>query len=160
VSRESVLEGARKLAALRRLDLVDASSVVTWATEQLVAEEPLDSLVELASEPVSANSRTVDALLEKVLRALGDRPMADERAGWLIARLLAERIVGGSIEPAIGARKIWSDVARRVPSLEPELRVFIGLASEWEDSVDHRDEYEEDIVAAATQLLAKTDQDL
>lgn len=153
MNRESVLEGARNLAALRRLDLVDAGAIVSWATEHSSNAETGDLLVRLASQPPSTDSQTVDSLLDELLRDLGDRPMDVERAGRLVAQMLAEKIIGGSIEPAVGARKIWWDVARKVPSLEPRLRIFVGLASGWEDSPDHRSGYEDDIVKAAFRLL-------
>jgi hypothetical protein len=79
--------------------------------------------------------------------------MDEEAAGWIVARLLAERIVGGSIPAELGAGKIWWDVAIKVPTLQARLGVFDGLSSLWEDDALHRSDYERDIVAAASKLL-------
>jgi hypothetical protein len=79
--------------------------------------------------------------------------MDELTAGWTIARLLAERIIGGSIPADVGANKIWWDVAIKVPNLRSRLQVFNGLSSLWEDDAKHRGDYERDIVAAAIQLL-------
>jgi hypothetical protein len=156
VSRDSVVAGARKFAALRRLDLVDARTAHDMGrVEQLSSGESSELLVMLASKGGLVDSAEVDRLLDALLRELGDPPMDDQRAGRFIAQLLAERIIGGSIEPAVGARQIWWDVAEKVPALEPRLRIFVGLASKWEDSVHHRHKYEDDIVAAAMDLLSE-----
>jgi hypothetical protein len=39
--------------------------------------------------------------------------------------------------------------------LEEDLRIFIGLASEWEDLPDHRDAFEREIVLAADRFRAR-----
>jgi hypothetical protein len=43
---------------------------------------------------------------------------------------------------------------RRVPALEDRLGEFAGLASEWEDTTEHRSEYGNAIVDAASRLIA------
>jgi hypothetical protein len=114
----------------------------------------LKALAQISSEYQPIDSSVLTHLLNELLIELGDRPLDAQRAGWFVAQTLAQRIVGGSIEPEVGARKIWWDVAVKVPSLESRLSAFIGLASEWEDDVKHRMLYERDIVIAAHELIA------
>jgi hypothetical protein len=60
----------------------------------------------------------------------------------------------GSVDPVHGARTIWWDVLRRVPALEDRLGEFAGLAGEWEDATEHRSEFGNAIVDAASRLIA------
>jgi len=72
-----------------------------------------------------------------------------------LARRLAREIVDGSLEPPVGARKIWWDVLERVPSLLSSIGVFEALASEWEYTNRYKAEYEQDILEAAYRLLGE-----
>jgi hypothetical protein len=153
---DSQNDTALELAALRRLDLVDPVHVVRWAAEQLATEPTSPSLVELASLTQPIRASEVDGLLTQLLEGLGAPLVTEEQAGLLVARRIAQEIVDGSVEPAVGARKIWWDVARRVPAVEGQLREFIGLASEWEDNPDHRGEYENDIIDAALRFIEQS----
>jgi len=152
---EVSVSSIRDVAALRYLDRIDTDAVVRWATEQLMGSSGSEGLLAIACESSPADSETVSRLLNELLVSMGEPSMDERRAGWIVARFLAKRIVDGSIEPSIGARKIWWDVANRIPDLEPRMRTFVALASEWEDDPVHRDEYERDIVEAARKLLAE-----
>jgi len=143
----------RELSSLRRLDLIDADAVVKWAIEHVASAPSNGALVQIACEQTPAESFAVDNLLDELLAENGEPPMDELTAGWTIARLLAERIIGGSIPADVGANKIWWDVAIKVPNLRSRLQVFNGLSSLWEDDAKHRGDYERDIVAAAIQLL-------
>lgn len=145
----STLSALRRLHALRTLDLIDASEVVDWAAEQLVMSPDLISVASLSRK---ASSEDVDNETEGVLLGAGDPPMSTFRAGQLLALEVAAEIADGSSEPIVGARRLWA-LARRVPDIEPELRPFIGFASEWEDAPKFRSDYEADIVAEATRLI-------
>lgn len=68
---------------------------------------------------------------------------------------IAQRIVRGEITPYKGAAAIWSILAEEGNEYPEELRVFVGLASEWEDQPDHRDAYGEDIREEAQLLLER-----
>ena len=48
------------------------------------------------------------------------------------------------VAPIEAACDIWR-IARLAPSAEPRLRVFVGLASEWDDDPDNRASYEEEM---------------
>jgi hypothetical protein len=153
VIESDLISTVRELASLRCLDLIDADAVVKWAVER-VADAPANgALVQIACEHLPADSPIIDSLLDELLKEFGDQPMDDRNAGWTVARLLAERIVGGSIPADTGAKKIWWDVGNKVPALQSRLRVFSGLSSLWEDDARHRVDYERDIVTAASKLL-------
>jgi hypothetical protein len=68
-----------------------------------------------------------------------------------LAKNAAAEIVNGSIAPAQGALWIWSNVSHRFDR-EGDLRIFVGLASEWEDHPESRREIEASIVDAARRL--------
>jgi hypothetical protein len=146
------IQAARELAALRKLDLIDPLHVVHWATEQC-AYDPSTRLLELAMLSPPVRAAEVDGLLERVLEDWGHAVPNEEEAGLIVARRVSREIVDGSLEPSVGARKIWWDVLVKVPSLHPRLGVFEGLASEWEDTNRYKAEYEQDIVEAAQRLL-------
>jgi len=149
----------RELAALRRLDLVAASYAIEWAASRIAEGDTSENLTRLASLPPDTEADDVDSLLSDALHEPDRLPARDARvAGEIVAQKLARDIVKGLIAPYEGAKRIWIDVARRVEDLEPALRPFIGLASEWEDDTAHRQEYEEDIRRAALDFLQETQQ--
>jgi hypothetical protein len=51
---------------------------------------------------------------------------------------VAERILEGAVTPYDGAREIWRWLSDHKQVGIGELGVFIGLASEWEDSPEDR----------------------
>ena len=66
-------------------------------------------------------------------------------AAHSMACSIADEIVDGKVSPYVGAKRIWSERYTRYPSLS-DLRVFVGLASEYEDDETHRDGYAKEIV--------------
>lgn len=66
---------------------------------------------------------------------------------------IAEGIVGNTIDPYKGARRIWGLLARDGGDYPDDLITFVGMASEWEDHPEHREAYEADILAEARLLL-------
>lgn len=66
---------------------------------------------------------------------------------------VARKIVQNEVSPYQGAAAIWSALAEEEGEYPKELRVFVGLASEWQDQPDYRDAYEQDILDEAQLLL-------
>ena len=147
----SVLPVLRRLRALRELDLIDPSELVDWASEQLAG---YPSLLSLAALSRHASSEEVGDEADRILQAAGDPPMSRDRAGHLLALEVAGEISDGLLAPIEGARRLWA-LSRRAPGSEPMLRPFIGLASEWEDAPEFQSDYEADIIAEASNLLAR-----
>jgi hypothetical protein len=146
-------ETALDLAALRALDLIDPLEVLTWAAERVgVIAYPPPTLLALASLTKPVYGVDVDGLLGDTLRELGTPPLTDQEVGLRVAKRIANEIVNGSVEPAVGARRIWWDVLGKVPSLDTQLSGFVAAASEWEDDPAHRTDYEGDIVQLARRL--------
>jgi hypothetical protein len=94
---------------------------------------------------LAATSRTdIDEIRSLFLAALGEMNIAipsKEEAALSAARGIALQIDCGEIAPYEGAVRIWHDVYTRFPELI-QVRPFVGLASEWEDDISHRGEYE------------------
>lgn len=143
-------EKLRLAAAWFKLDLRPPESVVDAAVELLDELPTNEALAELAG--TKAFREDVTEALSRALVAEGMALPSDEEAGRLVARDVAGAIVRGDIGPVEGARLIWWDIVRGVPALEGELLHFVGMASEWEDDIAHRPEYEAEIRAAATEL--------
>jgi hypothetical protein len=61
---------------------------------------------------------------------------------------IASEILQGETDPHPGAKRLWL-MQIELAALEEELRLFGGLAGEWEDAPAHREAYERDIIAAA-----------
>ena len=77
----------------------------------------------------------------------------EQEALALLTRRIAEGIVEGSVPPHEGARSIWRWSHRL--ELEGDLRIFVGLASEWDDHPSIRDSLDQHIVRAAVDLLGR-----
>ena len=116
------------IRALRYLDLVEPSAAVAWARGQTTGGEAAKGLVDLAG---LSDMRGDDV----------DAHVSGEQA--------ARELTCGAGAPIEAARRIWRIARLLAPSVEPRLRVFIGLASEWEDDPDNRASYEEEIRSEA-----------
>lgn len=90
------------------------------------------------------------------LSELGVPTYSGQDALWRLARHHAECIVQGTVDPHTGARAIWSEVAHQVER-EGDLRIFIGLASEMDDHPEARTELGEMTIAAARELLTRSE---
>ena len=105
---------------------------------------------------------TVGPLFVMALRELGIPLPAPVSAQMAVARFYAGKIVDGSLSPYEGAYRIWWDVANEAMPAKEEnevwnrLRVFVGLASEYEDNPSYRKEYEDQIVQEAKDFLSKS----
>jgi hypothetical protein len=78
----------------------------------------------------------------------------EQDALWLLTRDVLEKISKGSIGAYEGAAWIWRPVYWRIKR-EGDLRVFVGLASEWDDHPGEREALERDIGEAAVGLLSR-----
>jgi hypothetical protein len=68
---------------------------------------------------------------------------------------IAREIVREEVSPYKGAAAIWSVLAEEEGEYPEDFRVFVGLASEWQDQPDHREAYEKDILEEAQLLLER-----
>lgn len=95
----------------------------------------------------------VGPLFRRALDELGvgvpDRAAAVRQLAFDFAR----RIVAGELEPYVGARAIWRELAWE-PEAGGALLPFIGLASVWEDRPEFRQEYQAEILQAARELAS------
>jgi hypothetical protein len=82
----------------------------------------------------------VDALADAAFEEAGAEQLGPAAAAWVVAREIASAIVTGEISPHQGAQDI-ANLATTSPELR-SLNVFAGLASEWEDDLGHRTQYE------------------
>jgi hypothetical protein len=108
------------------------------------------ALRELAGCTTATYSDEV-SLIERALRELGKEPLDLSNAGQLLATLLCQQIVSGKTSPYEGASRIWSIYNRR--GSPKSLIPFVGFASEWEDDLGHRDDYDKLIAEAAGEFL-------
>ena len=91
---------------------------------------------------------------EGALRELGI-PIPEEQAAlWVLTRDALERMIDGSLNAYVGASWIWRSVYHRFDR-EGDLRIFVGLASEWDDHPGSRTEIEDAIRRSAGALLAQ-----
>lgn len=138
------------LGLLRREDLPDL------AVDSIMRGLDSPSLGELAGLSAGDLSDAFD-LIRAALDELGvSIPSPDERdaALWTVIRAEAHAMVAGRRPPIDSARWIWQVAALEVEE-EGDLRVFIGLASEWDDHPSERPRLERAIVSAAQELLAR-----
>ncbi len=142
----------RLVRAKRELDLITPVDVIAWAADEVANGREEQKLVELAAL-WDTSAEAVDARLDALLVSLDIEPPSRSDAGRLIAGALAQDVVDGVVSPYDGARSIWLTVAAAVPEVEPELRAFVGLASEWADDEVHRVEYDADIVDEAKRYV-------
>lgn len=141
------LDIAAAWLALGKLRSEDAIAAASSALDRGVFSESLSLL--LYMQPVWSE---VGPLFTRVLSELGIPVPPRDEASVTIARGFARQIIAGETSPYEGARRIWWDVANE-PGADSLLRIFVGLASEWEDSPRHRQEYEADIIEEAQRLL-------
>jgi hypothetical protein len=137
-------------AARRSLDLVDRGQVVAWAEREVATGEQDPLVLELAALS-SAGYDRVDDLVMALASGLGYGELSEYRAAIVSAAYVAQRLGEGLMEPIEAARSIWRIVVQ-VPESEPDLRPFIGLASEWDDDPEARSYYEEEIRSRALAL--------
>jgi hypothetical protein len=67
---------------------------------------------------------------------------------------IAHRIVHYEIDPADGAHALWRIRSAVVP-FEEALRVFVGLASQWDELPEQREQLTKEIVVQADRFMAR-----
>jgi hypothetical protein len=60
-------------------------------------------------------------------------------------RAILQSVVDGKVEPDRAAAAIWAQLAEEPGEYPEELRVFVGLISEWQDHAEQREALEADI---------------
>ena len=88
-------------------------------------------MIELAGAEPTGNPQLHD-LFEKGLHEVDRTRIGMAEAGRIIARGYARQICDKEITPIDGARAIWR-VTLECRELDPELGIFGGRASEYED---------------------------
>lgn len=101
--------------------------------------------------------REVGDLFDRALGEMGRSPLPKDEAGLRIARTIAQKIVSGGIHPYEGALRIGG-ILSECPSLDV-LSTFVALADEYEDHLENRPRYLEEIVARAEELVTGTRED-
>lgn len=142
-----------QLACLRlSTDDQPSEDLPAIATDALV--RGIDSpYLRRAAGASASDVREARDLFVIALEELGYSAPAEQEALWRLVRDACERIVAGELDPYTGARRIWRWRYRM--EREGDLRIFVGLASEWEDHPEHRATLDERIIDAARQLLVR-----
>jgi hypothetical protein len=89
------------------------------------------------------------------LGELGIAIPTEQEALWKLVRFTCAQITGGAVSPFAGAEWIWRSASWRVDE-EGDLRIFAGLASEYEGHPEDAVVIGAQIVAASKELLART----
>ena len=134
-----------------------------WQPSEDLPEVATEALVDGYDSPAlrhAAGIRRQDVVEARdvflvALDELGIAIPSEEEACWEHAREVAHAIVNGHISPRQGASELWQLWHRM--EREGDLRIFVGLASEWDDHPKLRTKYEVDIIAEARALLSRSE---
>jgi hypothetical protein len=140
------LEIAAARLALAKLSSEQAIAAASAALDRGVYSDSLGLLMD--QEPIWSE---VGPLFKQALSELSIPIPSRESASRILARESARRIVDGEVTPYEGAREIWWEVANE-DGADESLRIYVGLASEWEDAPAHRLQYEAMIMEEARRL--------
>jgi hypothetical protein len=148
----------------------DVETLELTAAKLILDEQPSEDLPEVATELLTrgvdspalrvlagASSRDVREARDLFFVALDELGVAvpdEQTALWLVAKDMLQHIAAGDIGAYEGASRIWSNVYWRIER-EGDLRVFVGLASEWQDHPTDREVIEAEIRQAALYLLTR-----
>lgn len=133
-----------KIIARYVLGLLPVDELPTIALDAIQAGYDSPSLRQLAGTGENDTEES-HGLFAKAIRELKLPVPTPAEAGLTLARNIASEVLSGAIVPYEGAKRIWDQVYTRLPELK-QLRPFVGLASEYEDDIAHRDEYARRIV--------------
>jgi hypothetical protein len=146
---------------MKNLLLFSRYRLGTFAVQDLIAfgvsalEAGLDSVslrqLSWASQDESEN---ISKLFEQSLMELGLKLPSTDEACIALAAELATEAIDGRRSPYDVAREVWWKIYNRFPQVE-RLRVFVGLASEYEDDWKNRASYEAEMVEEFKSLLAE-----
>jgi hypothetical protein len=141
-----------ELAVMYVLGELPVDELPSAAADALEAGYDSPSLRQLAASS-GADAEKIGDLFKKSLDELGIPIPSPSEAGLALARRIARDVVRGTVAPYDGAKQIWVKVYTRFPQLK-KLRIFVGLASEYEDDEAHREGYSFDILGECKKLLA------
>jgi hypothetical protein len=119
------------------LGYVPAEELPNAAAEALGVGLDSPSLRQLAGAQ-GDNSEAIIRLLHRAASELSMTIPSVAEAARMYAKRIARDILAATVSPYEGARHLWQ-VYVRCPV--DKLRPFVGLASEYEDDMKHRDEY-------------------
>ena len=139
------------LLAKHVLGLLPVEALPGIALDAIQAGYDSPSLRQLAGAS-EYDTEEAHRLFGKAIQELGlPIPQAPE-GGLTLARDIAREVVSGAIAPYEGAKRIWDQIYTRLPELK-QLKPFVGLASEYEDDLEHRDGYLRQIIEEAKSLI-------
>jgi hypothetical protein len=139
-----------RIAEMYALGKVPIDDLPAAAIEALEAGLDSPTLRQLAGAD-GADAETIRNLFSKSLGELGIPIPSPSEAGLAFARHIAGEIVRGVLAPYDGAKQIWH-IYTRFPELG-RLRIFVGMASEYEDDETHRENYSRSIVEESRKLM-------
>jgi hypothetical protein len=129
---------------------LNSDDLVDVATRALVRGIDSPALRQLAGL-YPQDRREAGELFRVALGELAVRLPERDDALWVIVRSIAAAMIAGECAPNTGSRRIWCLQGEVVE--EGDLRVFVGLASEWEDHPDYRAEIDAEMLVAAREML-------
>ncbi len=145
-----------ELAAWRlAVDGLPSEDLPTLAVDALVRGVDGPALRLLAGQ-APGDVRESRDLFDRALDELGIAMPTEQEALWKLVRLTCAQIASGAVAPFVGAAWIWRSASWRVED-EGDLRIFAGLASEYEDHPDDAVHIGAQIVAESKELLGRTD---
>ena len=147
--RLQLREAVTIFGALRHFDLIDPSLIVRWAARVWGESDVLNGMSSLV-ELDEARTYDVDSELAVLAQQIGLAPMTHELAGRVVAGYVASKLSSGRISPFGAARELWQ--LSSSPGVEPHLRVFAHLTTEWEDRPAAREALENAIRSEAQHL--------
>lgn len=108
-------------------------------------------LYELAASD-GRDENEIRKLFIRVVSELGFKLPSEKAAAFSLFISIVRDIVSGEVAPYVGAKRIWTDLYSRFPDLSV-LKPFVGFASEYEDDLSHRDEYNRMIISECESIL-------
>jgi hypothetical protein len=149
VTEASLLEVAAWRLAVGSLSSEELPEI---ATEALLHDLDSPSLRLLAGQRRDDVRDSAD-LFRAALDELGIEVLDADTAQWRLVRRTAAQMVAGRIRPAVGATALGR--AYHTVRESGDLRIFVGLASVLDDHPEDAEQIEQDMVAAARELLAR-----
>lgn len=147
----AAVENIERAEALWYLGQLRAGQMQQFALQALKLGYSGPALLELAEFPYSTESDVGD-LFERALKEMGRPQISTSEAALRLAKYIASGIVSGEVDPYEGAHYIWWKLWE-VAGRPDELTIFVGLASQYEDDPSRRQQYRDDIVEAAANLI-------
>ncbi|REK84530.1 hypothetical protein DY245_43015 [Streptomyces inhibens] len=159
MTRDEVLKELSRIAHERAFGgYIGSDTLIQIGLDALLAGVESESLAMLAGLGRNEELEAPD-LLERVLYELGldvDVPADPRAARWALAYWVAGQMVDGSLAPAVGAFRIWRDVAWDLdyPDALQPLVVCAYNLDDWDDNWDVPvEKIKSDAIEAAAHFL-------